>query len=137
MSQMKTPLVAESHRLIDARGDQLIAEHDLPLRDARHLSEDDAARIAACANACQGLERPEEAVETLKMLVRDLYACGAEGGRIDSLWHLVEDAAALVDWPTDACWGCGDAGEDGVWWSETTGCCDNCGRTAKPPAPVG
>lgn len=138
MSQMKMPVRAEGHRLFDAAGSQVIATPDggSPFR---HIGEDDAARIAACVNACAGLEYPISAVETLKMLVRDLYACGAEGGRIDSLWELVENAAGLVDWPTDACWGCGDAGEgeDGAWWDENTMCCENCGRTAKPPTPEG
>ena len=135
MSQMRMPLRAEGKRLFDAAGSQVIATPD-GLSPNWRVDEAAAERIAGCVNACAGLKDPGGAVETLKMLVRDLYACGAEGGRLDSLWELVENAAHLIDWPTDRCWGCGVGGEDGGWWDASTMCCENCGRVAKPPMPV-
>jgi len=130
MSQMRTPLRAEGHRLLDAAGDQVVMTPDG--EPFRHVGEDDAARIAACVNACAGLEDPGEAVAMLVTLARDLYDVWAGGGDLADLHMQIRDAAGLLPWPADACWGCGEslAAEGSV----EEGCCANCARVVESPA---
>ncbi len=93
-----------------------------------------ARRAADCVNACAGLADPRAAVEQLVVLARDLYDLRCGGHSLDCLGQQIEEAAKLLPWPTDRCWGCGaDLTAKGAVEED---CCAGCARVVQLPEGV-